>query len=468
MISQRARGLATLHATAQAVVSLIIFWCWAGLHFELRASAVQPDYARYAQYSLLVVLAHYLDLALSNRKDVNLLYLDMAVNSRISLRQCANVSLVLMAYLVAVKDSMISRAFLFSWIPLLYSALFITNKYLPRLLASAAFYTARRHRILFVGSSKHTDRLKIWADRRALYGFETIGIVPTDGEVPDDSCLRMLGKPEDLAKVLLRERPSHLILTEFSTQSNEGRKIADLCERNGVRLLIVNDLSDYLGRPVAVVEHDEFCLMGLRREPLESPFNRVVKRALDIIIAIPVVFIVIPITSVFVWLGQRIQSPGPVFHRQTRSGINNRDFTIIKFRTMHVHDGSQDQQATRGDARVYPLGRFLRRFSLDELPQFINVLNGEMSAVGPRPHLPAHNDWFMEEVNHYNVRTFIKPGITGLAQVRGHRGETKCKDQINARIDMDLHYVENWSLTLDLMIVLRTMRHMVLPPKSAY
>jgi len=468
MISERARGLATLHATAQAFVSLIIFWFWAAVHFEFRTLPVVPDYGRYLTYSLLVVAAHYLDMAIAGRKHMNLLYMDMAVNSRVSLRQCANVTLVLLAYLVAVKDSIISRAFLFSWIPLLYSMLFVSNKYLPRLIASVAFYSSRRHRIMFVGALQYADRLRVWADRRALYGFETIGIVPTDHAENEKCSLNILGRPYELELIIRRERPSHLILTEISTKSDDGRNIADLCERHGVRLLVINDLSEYLGRPVAVVEHDEFCLMGLRREPLESPFNRVVKRLLDVVIALPVVVFVLPVTNLIIWLCQRVQSPGPLFYRQVRSGMNNRDFTIIKYRTMHVNHGQDNKQATVGDSRIYALGYWLRRLSLDELPQFINVLKGEMSAVGPRPHLPEHNDWFMEEVNHYNVRTFIKPGITGLAQVRGFRGETKNKEQIYARIDMDLHYVENWSLVLDLMIVVRTMRHMVLPPKTAY
>jgi putative colanic acid biosynthesis UDP-glucose lipid carrier transferase len=170
---------------------------------------------------------------------------------------------------------------------------------------------------------------------------------------------------------------------------------------------------------------------------------------------------------VLVWLCQRLQSPGPLWHRQKRAGLQNRPFEILKFRTMHTGSGDETVQAKRGDARIYPLGRWLRRFSLDEIPQFLNVLSGEMSVVGPRPHLVEHNKQFAEVVQQYHLRTFIKPGITGLAQVRGFRGEARTLDDISARLQSDLIYLENWSLTLDFGIVLRTIWQMIRPPATA-
>jgi lipopolysaccharide/colanic/teichoic acid biosynthesis glycosyltransferase len=134
---------------------------------------------------------------------------------------------------------------------------------------------------------------------------------------------------------------------------------------------------------------------------------------------------------------------------------------------MHTDSGDETVQAKRGDARIYPLGRVLRRFSLDEIPQFLNVLGGEMSVVGPRPHLAEHNTQFAEVLARYHLRTFIKPGITGLAQVRGFRGEARTPEDIAARLQSDLIYIENWSLALDLGIVLRTMWQMLRPPPTA-
>jgi len=205
----------------------------------------------------------------------------------------------------------------------------------------------------------------------------------------------------------------------------------------------------------------------LREEPLENPFNRLLKRALDLAIATPIAFFVLPPFIALVWLLHRVQSPGPLWHRQARAGLQNRTFQIFKFRTMNLHDEPLAQQAAPGDARVFPAGRWLRRLSIDELPQCLNVLRGEMSVVGPRPHLLEHNLQFAEQLANYHIRTLIKPGITGLAQVRGFRGEARTPEDIAARLQSDLIYLENWSLTLDLGILARTIWQMLRPPPSA-
>jgi lipopolysaccharide/colanic/teichoic acid biosynthesis glycosyltransferase len=169
-------------------------------------------------------------------------------------------------------------------------------------------------------------------------------------------------------------------------------------------------------------------------------------------------------------IAQRLQSRGPVFHRQERSGLNRQRFYIFKFRTMHV--GSEAQrgtQATRDDHRIFAFGRFLRKTSLDEFPQFINVLLGEMSVSGPRPHLLEHDQKFAAMVGSYYMRHFVKPGITGLAQSEGFRGEVAGRPELlQQRIDHDLRYVNMWSLQLDLRIIATTARQVVRPPRAAY
>ncbi len=164
----------------------------------------------------------------------------------------------------------------------------------------------------------------------------------------------------------------------------------------------------------------------------------------------------------------RVQSPGPLFFRQPRTGLHNDEFSIFKYRTMHAGHGRNAEQASAEDDRVFPLGRLLRKLSLDEVPQFINVLKGEMSIVGPRPHLSEHDVMWSKVAHFYRVRSFIKPGITGLAQVRGLRGETRTQEQVRDRLQSDLYYLENWSPSLDWMIILRTAWQIVRPPRSAY
>jgi lipopolysaccharide/colanic/teichoic acid biosynthesis glycosyltransferase len=192
---------------------------------------------------------------------------------------------------------------------------------------------------------------------------------------------------------------------------------------------------------------------------------------LDLALAIPVVFIALPILIPVVWFGQRTQSPGPVFFRQRRRGFNRREFVLYKFRTMHEDNGhpiNEAKQATKHDPRIFRFGEWLRHTSIDELPQFINVLRGEMSAVGPRPHLPEHDELFHQQVDEYPMRHFAKPGITGLAQSLGYRGEITDVEVLRRRVRYDLEYINNWTLLLDIEIVLRTIVQVLYPPKTAY
>jgi lipopolysaccharide/colanic/teichoic acid biosynthesis glycosyltransferase len=215
-------------------------------------------------------------------------------------------------------------------------------------------------------------------------------------------------------------------------------------------------------------EDDGFRFIGLREEPLENPLNRCCKRLIDLAIALPVMTLVFPPLAVIVAIAQRLQSPGPLFHVQIRAGIQNRQFKILKFRTMRPDHEEVSRQASDGDERVYPIGKWFRKLSIDEVPQFWNVLLGDMSIVGPRPHLIEHNNQFSQLMANYHVRTFVKPGITGLAQVRGFRGEARNNADIQNRVACDIEYLENWNLSLECGIILRTFAHLISPPRSAY
>jgi lipopolysaccharide/colanic/teichoic acid biosynthesis glycosyltransferase len=183
------------------------------------------------------------------------------------------------------------------------------------------------------------------------------------------------------------------------------------------------------------------------------------------------VFFVLPVLIPVVLIGHKLQSPGPLFFRQRRRGFNRREFVLLKFRTMHLAAGraiQESRQATKHDPRVFPFGEWLRRTSLDELPQFLNVLTGEMSCVGPRPHLPQHDVLFHQYVEVYPMRHFAKPGITGLAQSLGYRGEITDVEVLRRRVRYDLDYISNWTLLLDVKIMFRTLGQVMRPPKTAY
>jgi len=202
-------------------------------------------------------------------------------------------------------------------------------------------------------------------------------------------------------------------------------------------------------------------------EPLQNPLNRLAKRLADIAISSIVLLFILPPLCVFVWVIQQRQSTGALFYRQTRHGLGRSTFSILKFRSMDASNEAESRQATTDDPRVFPFGRMLRHFSLDEVPQFLNVLKGEMSVIGPRPHLEKHDDLFEQEINAYRIRHFVKPGITGYAQVRGFRGEVNSPEQIHQRVQYDIYYIANWSMKLDLYIACKTVAVLLRPPESA-
>jgi putative colanic acid biosynthesis UDP-glucose lipid carrier transferase len=220
--------------------------------------------------------------------------------------------------------------------------------------------------------------------------------------------------------------------------------------------LIQARMDDINGMPVVAVCDTPFTGM-----------NGLIKRSSDFVLALLILVLVSP-AMLAIAIGVRRSSPGPILFRQRRYGLDGKEIMVYKFRSMTVmEDGLDVQQATRNDQRVTSFGLFLRRTSLDELPQFINVLQGRMSIVGPRPHAVAHNEIYRKLIKGYMVRHKVKPGITGWAQVNGLRGETQTLDKMKRRIDYDLEYLRNWSLKLDLMIIMRTVL-IVLKDRNAF
>jgi putative colanic acid biosysnthesis UDP-glucose lipid carrier transferase len=193
-----------------------------------------------------------------------------------------------------------------------------------------------------------------------------------------------------------------------------------------------------------------------RREPLEFFHNRLLKRLVDVFVAGTVILFVMPWLTLVVAILIKLSSKGPVLYKQLRTGINEQPFWCYKFRSMYVNNPHPEQQASAGDARITAAGRWLRKYNIDEFPQFFQVLNGRMSLVGPRPHMVEHTDAYRKQIATYMVRHYIKPGLTGLAQINGFRGPTETLEQMEARVREDVYYLENWSLFLDLRILMKT------------
>jgi undecaprenyl-phosphate galactose phosphotransferase/putative colanic acid biosynthesis UDP-glucose lipid carrier transferase len=247
------------------------------------------------------------------------------------------------------------------------------------------------------------------------------------------------------------------------------KSVVEFCENNLIRFRMVPFLGlDVLGRKPHIDMYNLIPVVTLRKEPLQLASNRLMKRTFDFVFSFLLLLVLAPTVFLLIAVLIKIFSPGPVFFKQLRSGENNREFWCFKFRTMKVNLLSDELQATKNDVRITPLGSFLRKTSLDELPQFWNVLKGEMSVVGPRPHMLKHTAEYSQTVSKFLVRHFAKPGITGWAQINGFRGETKELEDMEKRVEADIWYVENWSLLLDARIVILTVVNMFRGEKNAY
>ena len=463
MVTQRTEGLYRLFVLCQILIVALLFWLGVWIMVTFYSPAIENlTWRRYSIYCGVLVLGMTLE-ALSRSK--NTLWRDELLRPhRLSLRQTIASVGLLVIYLIATKDAFISRVFFFNFIPWLYVVLLFSHHYLPELLARGVF--RREEKTVLVGPPEKADYLRDWLRRKSHIGLRTVGIVSDNGVEPS-GFLPLLGKSSNLEQVIKAHDVNQVILLEFPL-SETNQNVIRICDQLGVRLFILSDLEERLRHSVTHFEDGGFRFIGLREEPLENPLNRFFKRAIDLAISIPVMVLVFPILTVCVWLAQRLQSPGPLFHVQRRAGMQNRQFEIYKFRTMRPDHDDLARQAQHGDDRVYPLGKWFRKLSIDEIPQFWNVLKGDMSTVGPRPHLIEHNQQFSRFMENYHVRTFVKPGITGLAQVRGYRGEARDPSDIENRITCDIEYLENWNLSLECEIILRTVAQLVAPPRSAY
>jgi exopolysaccharide biosynthesis polyprenyl glycosylphosphotransferase len=468
MVTQRKEGLYRLFLLCQVLIVAALFWLGVWIMVTFYSPGAELTWRRYSIYCGMLVIGLLLESVTRDGSKNYFLHNELLRQHRLSLRQTIASAGLLVLYLIATKDAFISRIFFFNFVPWLYVALLFSHYYLPGLLVRGAFARTREEKTLLVGSSLKAAQLREWLRRKASIGLRTVGLICDEEIEQTEHGLPVLGRSNQFEEIVRERGISQVILLEFPLFSEINWDIIRTCDHLGVRLLIVSDLEEKMRHSVTHFEDDGFRFIGLREEPLENPLNRFFKRAIDLAIALPVMFIVFPVFTLIVWIAQRLQSPGPLLHVQPRAGIQNRQFNIYKFRTMRPDHDQLTRQATDDDERVYPLGKWFRRLSIDELPQFWNVLRGDMSIVGPRPHLLEHNKQFSQLMENYHVRAFVKPGITGLAQVRGFRGEARNNADIQNRVACDIEYLENWNLSLECGIILRTFAQLIVPPRTAY
>jgi exopolysaccharide biosynthesis polyprenyl glycosylphosphotransferase len=464
MVIYRTRGIHILSVACELLLFTVCYWVWLYVAHGATFKGLLLEY--YVGYNLIMVMGIMLAAAREGHRQA--LSKDSGLWHVATIRQMTFALALLSLYLVASKDKFMSTRFLLGLLPVFYGVALFSLSRLPWIIRKMTFSGEHEERVLLVGSVKRAESLFNWLKEKEAIGYKAMGLL-TDDSVPGAaSRIRILGGTDDIERVVKEHAVTQVIMVEFPMFSSWMMSMISVCERLGVRMTVICDFEEKFRHPVVLFEDAGRRFMSIREEPLEDPFNRFLKRALDLAVAVPVIVGILPFTTVIVWFFQRLQSPGPVIYRQPRAGLQNRPFDIIKYRTMRLHNQPVSKQATQDDPRIYPAGKWFRRLSIDELPQFINVLKGEMSVVGPRPHLLEHNEQFARAMTNYHIRAHVKPGITGLAQVRGYRGETRSEEDVVKRVQSDIYYLENWSFTLDCRIILATVFHVVGPPKTAY
>lgn len=308
-------------------------------------------------------------------------------------------------------------------------------------------------RTLIIGCNKTGFLLKRILESNPMFGYNFVGFACSDHKVESD----LLGRPKDLEK-LIDKHNIGIVFVTFSFFSNDtnlfdNSKILEICNRKGIRLRLVPHRNLSVQNKISHETIGGLVAFNPQEIPLDYVGGRVLKRMFDILFSGLVILLLFSWLFPIVALLIRLDSKGPIFFKQKRTGYNNQDFNCLKFRSMKVNGESDSRQATANDDRITKFGAFLRKSNIDELPQFINVFIGHMSVVGPRPHMLKHTEQYSALIGNYLVRHYVKPGITGWAQVNGLRGETKELSAMERRVDADVEYMEKWSLPLDLQIV---------------
>ena len=318
-------------------------------------------------------------------------------------------------------------------------------------------------RVVVLGRDRNLKKIRKVFDN-PNFGYRYMGYFSDD---PSKSPT-YLGKVIESFGYILDHDIGEIYCVASTFSEPELKNFLNFADNNLIRFKVILDDMDIFNRTMTIESYERTPVLNLRSLPLDTEYARIIKRTFDIVVSsFVIVFILswlIPILYVLI----KMESPGPLFFKQMRHGFKRKTFWCYKFRTMTENKDSDRKMASKNDMRITKIGKFLRKTSLDEFPQFINVLKGEMSVVGPRPHMVVHTQDFEKSVDKYLVRHFVKPGITGLAQIKGYRGEIEEQADINNRTRLDIFYVEKWSLGIDIHIMFSTIYNVIKGEEKAY
>lgn len=322
-------------------------------------------------------------------------------------------------------------------------------------------------RVVIVGAGKNGMELYRAMRDDISSGFNILGFFD-DNLALKDILPSYLGTTDKVEEFAIAKDIDEIYCTLPGTNDEKILRMLNFAEKQMIRFYIVPEFYRNVKKSMVMEFLESVPLLTIRREPLLAFYNRALKRSFDLVFSSVVLCTIFPILYVLIGFLIKRSSPGPIFFKQKRTGLYGHDFECYKFRTMRVNDQADTMQAVKDDPRKTKIGDFLRRTNLDEFPQFINVFKGDMSVVGPRPHMLKHTEQYSALIDKYMVRHLVKPGVTGWAQVTGYRGETKTLEQMEGRVKRDVWYIENWTFFLDLKIIVVTLVNMFRGDKNAY
>ena len=321
-------------------------------------------------------------------------------------------------------------------------------------------YGGNFRKVVILGSPKRVAQLATFFDENLDYGYQLIKnfSTETDKKAVIEACYNFV----------LEEKIDEIYCSLFDMTNTQVNDLINFADNNLKILKFLPDDKEFFARNLKLDYYGYIPILSLRSIPLDDTINQIIKRTFDIVFSLAIIIFVlswlIPILAFFI----KRESKGPVFFMQMRNGLNYKEFNCFKFRSMRPNEDADIEQVSKNDPRITNIGRFMRKTSIDELPQFFNVFLGEMSVVGPRPHMVSHTEMYAQKVDKFMVRHFIKPGITGLAQTNGFRGEVENDQDIIYRVKYDIFYMENWSLLLDLKVIVMTLVNAIKGEEKAY
>lgn len=375
-------------------------------------------------------------------------------------RQIIFFAIALYAFIGFFKQPIVSRLALGNyllWIFLLLSifkflTIFLIKKYRTILRGNIT-------RVIVIGGNEKARQLIKTFNTRLDFGYKFEAKFSTkDQDFSLDTCF----------DYIIENNIDEIYFSVSELTNKQINKLIDFADNNLRELKFIPDNKDIYSKKLKYEYYDYIPILSLRTIPLQESVNQFVKRFFDILFSLFIIVFVLswltPILAILI----KFESKGPVFFKQSRNGFNYIEFDCYKFRSMTPNKNAHLHQATKGDLRITKVGAFIRKTSIDELPQFFNVLFGDMSVVGPRPHMVSHTNMYAQRIDKFMVRHFVKPGITGLAQVSGFRGEVETDDDIINRVKFDIFYIENWSILLDAKIIFQTLKNAIKGEEKAY